>query len=132
MENAALRGALEAESTVVLLAGGQTVDGLVQEYVYACSVNNQDMQLLTRSTSGRSSTTAKDEGSPVCTGKRCAQTRTKVVVLQADFSVARCIGVPVRDGLDPSVEAAVLADGGRKGGTKGAEDGHRRRRRRSL
>ena len=68
------------------------------------------------------------------TGSRCGaggereQTRTEVVVLQADFSVARDVGVPVGHGLEPGVDAAVAADSGRERGTEGAKDGHRRRR----
>ena len=51
--------------------------------------------------------------------------RTEVVILQAHFSVARDVGVPVGDGLHPCVYAAVPANGRGERGTKGAEDGHR-------
>ena len=123
VNNAALGGALEAECAVVLLAGGQTCNCLERNGRYGRL--NVVIRVLTRSTSGRSSTTATQALFTTSRKPKHETSRTEVVVLQADFSVARDIGVPVGEGLEPPVERAVPADGRGEGDTKRASDGHR-------
>lgn len=78
----------------------------------------------TRCTSGRSSTTVAHVTQNASQSTTARSTRTEVIVSEANLPVARDAGVPVGEGLDPLVDAAVGLDARGEGGAERTEDSH--------
>ena len=125
MEYTGLRGTLEAERAVILLARGEAAKSLQLPFSCEhCSRYCSVFVALTRWTSSRSSTTAIGTISGHLQQTHDDMARTEVVVLETHLPVTGDASIPIGKGFDPLVEGAVAPDGGGERGTEGAEERH--------